>query len=399
MHKVASVTKKLVPQPTFGERASMRGTGLGAAIIGAGFIGEVHSRAIRATGSNLVAVADGDLARSEAAAQRLGASLGVASAEELLRLSDVDVVHICTPNHLHAPLARMAIAAGKHVICEKPLATSRTDAEELANRADSAGVVAAVPFIYRYYPTVQEARSRVEQGQTGPIRLIHGSYLQDWLSRPSDVNWRVDPSLGGPSRTFADIGVHWCDLIEHVTGQRIVSLSARLATAMPTRNASEPEVAAERVTTEDAATLIFTTDGGATGALVASQVTPGRKNRLWFSIDGAESSLVFDQEQPETLWVGGRDAVTILMRGGEAMSPDANRLTILPAGHPQGYQDCFNGFVADVYSAVAGGQAHSAMPTFRDGVRAAVLTEAVLASHACRGWVDVSVTSQSRQSA
>jgi predicted dehydrogenase len=364
-------------------------TGVRAGIIGLGFIGEVHARAVRAVGGTLAAVADASPERSAATAERLGAAWAAPSAEALLDSPDVDVVHICTPNHLHASLARRAIAAGKHVVCEKPLATNPADAQDLVTRAQEAHVVAAVPFIYRYYPTVREARARVEQGSSGPIRLIHGSYLQDWLSNSQDHNWRVEPKLGGASRTFADIGVHWCDLVEFVTGHRIAALAARLATAVPERLWPTSDGAVPHaVGTEDAATLIFETDQGAVGSLVASQVTPGRKNRLWFSLDGAATSMAFDQELPESLWIGSRDSTNILIRGSNEMSEAAQRLSVLPAGHPQGYQDCFNGFIGDVYAAIVGDRPEG-LPQFTDGLRASVLTEAVLASSASRSWVEV----------
>lgn len=364
-------------------------SGLRSGVIGLGFIGEIHARAIRAAGGMLTAVADASPERSEASARRLGAPWGAPSAEALIDSPDVDVVHICTPNHLHAPLARRAIAAGKHVVCEKPLATSRADADELVQQASAAGVVAAVPFIYRYYPLVREARARVDGGDSGPIRLIHGSYLQDWLSTPEDHNWRVEAGLGGASRTFADIGVHWCDLVEFVTGHRIVALAARLLTAIPHRHSQAGGgPPPESVATEDAVSLVFETDQGAVGSLVASQVTPGRKNRLWFSLDGARTSMAFDQEMPDALWVGRRDCTQIVVRGAEESSPAAQRLSVLPPGHPQGYQDSFNGFVADVYATVRGAPAEG-LPRFSDGLRAAVLTEAVLASSASRSWVEV----------
>jgi predicted dehydrogenase len=360
-----------------------------AGLIGAGFIGEIHARAIRSAGAVLTAVADGAPDRTLVAASRLGARAAL-SAEDLISSPDVDVVHICTPNHLHAELTRRAIRAGKHVVCEKPLATTSAEADDLAAQAELAGVVAAVPFIYRYYPMVREARARVLDGSTGPVRIIHGSYLQDWLSRPGDRNWRVDPSLGGMSRTFADIGIHWCDLVEFVTGHRILRLAATLLTSVPIRPAVDPaSQALQQVTTEDAATILFETDQRAIGSLVVSQVTPGRKNRLWLSLDGAEASLAFDQEQPESLWMGRREGIQILVRGGEQLSPDAGALTVLPPGHPQGYQDCFNAFVADVYAAIHGVRAED-MPSFAAGRRAAALTEAVLASNAHHAWVDVS---------
>jgi predicted dehydrogenase len=371
---------------TFGGAHGKVSTGVRSGIIGVGFIGEVHARAVRAAGGTLSAVADASPAGVEEHARRLGATRGARSAEELVASPDVDVVHICTPNHLHAPLARMALGAGKHVICEKPLATSSADATELVDLACASGLVAAVPFIYRYYPMVRESRALVASGAAGPIHLIHGSYLQDWLSTARDQNWRVDPALGGASRTFADIGVHWCDLVEFVTGHRIASLTARLVTAVPERVSGRVGGgSSQSVNTEDAATLVFETDRGAIGSLVVSQVTPGRKNRLWFSIDGAQTSMAFDQEVPETLWVGTRESTTLLQRGSSALSEDAQRLSVLPAGHPQGYQECFNGFVSDVYAAV-GGEEPAGLPRFEDGLRATELTEALLSSAASRSW-------------
>ncbi|MDQ1627189.1 MAG: hypothetical protein QOI54_933 [Actinomycetota bacterium] len=372
-------------QVTFPSTAQVGTSRLRSGILGAGFIGEVHARAIRAAGGTLAAVAEATPAGSEAAARRLGASWAAPDAEALITSDDVDVVHICTPNHLHAPLVKLALESGKHVICEKPLAVSVDQAEQLVAAAASAGVISAVPFVYRYYPTVREARSRVARGDAGTLRLLHGSYLQDWLSSASDQNWRVDPTLGGASRAFADIGVHWCDVVEFTTGHRITALTARMLTAVPARQSG---AGMRAVGTEDAATLLFETDGGALGSLVVSQVSPGRKNRLWFSLDGAENSLVFDQELPESLWVGSRDATRLILRGSSAMAPEALRHSVLPAGHPQGYQDCFNGLVSDVYNAVSGEPADG-MPTFVDGLRAARLTSAVLASAADQSWVEV----------
>lgn len=385
MHKDFGVSDRPPATKTFGGIRRRLSSGLQSGIVGLGFIGEVHARAVRTAGGSLAAVAGSSPDGIDAAAERLDAAWGAPSAQDLVTSPDVDVVHICTPNHLHAPLARMALAAGKHVICEKPLATTVQDAAELADLARLAGVVAAVPFVYRYYPTVREARARIASGSTGPVHLIHGSYLQDWLSTAGDHNWRVDPALGGASRTFADIGVHWCDLVEFSTGHRVTALAARLKTAVPERADGG---ARRAVATEDAATLIFETDRGAIGSLVVSQVTPGRKNRLWFSLDGANASLAFDQEVPDMLWVGRRQGTTLVQRGADADSTEAQRLSVLPAGHPQGYQDCFNGLVGDVYAAI-GGEVPAGLPTFDDGLRAAQLTAAVLESSATRSWVKV----------
>jgi predicted dehydrogenase len=356
-----------------------------SAVIGTGFIGGVHARAVRAVGGRLVAVADHTPEAAAQAAQRLHAERAADSAQALIDSEDVDVVHVCTPNHLHAPLVEQALASGKHVICEKPLATTQEEAQRLVDLADKAGVVTAVPFVYRYYPTVREARARIAAGEAGPLWLLHGSYLQDWLAGESDTNWRVDPALGGASRAFADIGVHWCDLMEFTTGHRITALTATMATAFPERRASDR---LSPVATEDGAAVLFRTDRGATGSLVASQVSPGRKNRLWFSFDGLTASYSFDQELPDALWVGGRGANTIVMRGPDTLSSAAAAYATLPAGHPQGYQDSFNAFVADAYAVVAGERPDGA-PTFADGLRAAKLTNAVLTSARTRSWVEV----------
>jgi predicted dehydrogenase len=371
---------------------------LQAAIAGTGFIGAVHARSARLAGARLVGVAASSPESARAAAAELGADRAFASAEELVRAPDVDVVHICTPNHLHLPLAEAALAAGKHVICEKPLALDAGGARRLVDAAGDSGLQAGVPFVYRYYPTVREARERVGSGQAGALRLLHGTYLQDWLLRPDDDNWRVDERLGGASRAFADIGSHWCDLAEFVSGHRITRLSARMLTAVPERigatgrKAFSPdrgEGEAHSVTTEDAVVVQFETDAGAIGAVVISQISAGRKNRLWIELDGTEETLAFDQEQPEELWCGRREAVTIVRRDPLTLSPPAARFAFLPGGHPQGYADCFDAFVADFYEAVRTGSTVDGMPTFSDGLRAASITDAVLVSSREERWVDV----------
>ena len=356
---------------------------LRSGIIGTGFIGGVHARAVHAAGGTLTAVADSSPETAEHGRERLKAGRAAGSAQELIVSDDVDVVHVCTPNHLHAGLTEQALAAGKHVVCEKPLATTLDEAQRLVDLAEKAGVVTAVPFVYRYYPTVREVRARVRAGEPGPLWLLHGSYLQDWLVGDSESNWRVDPALGGASRAFADIGVHWCDLMEFVTGHRITTLTAVLASAYTQRGADS----ATPVGTEDGAALLFRTDQGATGSLVASQVSPGRKNRLWFSFDGTSASYSFDQELPDSLWVGGRHGNTTVHRSPD-LSAEAGAYVTLPAGHPQGYQDSFNAFVADTYAAITG-PAPDGAPTFSDGLRAAQITAAVLDSARSRAWVEV----------
>jgi predicted dehydrogenase len=351
-----------------------------AGIIGVGFMGTVHTRAIRRAGGVLVGAVGSTPASSQAASERLGTERTTETVDDLLAADDVDVVHVCTPNATHAGLARAVLAAGKHVVCEKPLAVNPAEAEELVRLAHDAGVTATVPFVYRFYPTVREARVRVAEGATGDVRLLHGSYLQDWLAEPGDDDWRVDAAAGGPSRAFADIGVHWCDLVEFVSGHRVVRLAAQTSIAVPSRGG-------RRVDTEDAAVVLFETDRGAVGNVTVSQITQGRKNRLWFSIDGAAESLSFDQENPDTLWIGAREVNRRQFRGAND-SPAAARYSRVPAGHPQGYQDCFDAFVADTYAALSGA-APDGLPTFSDGLRATRLTAAVLESAAKQTWVEV----------
>jgi len=351
-----------------------------AGIVGVGFMGTVHARAIRRSGGVVSRVVGSTAESSRAAVERFAPELPAETVDALIGADDVDVVHVCTPNRLHAQVVRAAIQAGKHVVCEKPLAVTADEARELAELAAAAGVTATVPFVYRFYPAVREARARVADGSTGPLRLLHGSYLQDWLAGETDDDWRVDPNLGGPSRAFADIGVHWCDLVEFVSGHRIARLAAQTLIAVPARGGRP-------VCTEDAAVVSFQTDQGAAGCVTVSQVSPGRKNRLWFSIDGSAESLSFDQENPETLWAGTRVATVQLPRGAQD-SPAAARYSVLPAGHPQGYQDCFDAFVADTYAALIGNPPDG-LPTFADGLRAARLTEAVLESAREQSWVEV----------
>jgi len=365
-------------------------------IVGTGFIGRVHARAARVAGAQLAGVTASTPERTATAQRELGAERGYASAEELIAADEIDVVHVCTPNHLHVPLARAAIAAGKHVVCEKPIALDSATAAELATAAEAAGVVVTVPFVYRYYPSVREARVRL--GATaGGARLIHGGYLQDWLLDADDYNWRVDAELGGASRAFADIGSHWCDLVEFVSGQRLTALVARTSIAHGSRQrSSRPSFergdhgggTATAVNTEDVALVLFETDTGATGSVVVSQVSAGRKNRLWFEVSADAETFAFDQEHPGSLAVLRRQGAEAVPSDFETLSPAAAAYVTLPGGHPQGYHDCFDAFTADTYAAIAGA-APDGLPRLADGLRAVRVTEAVLESSRRGSWVEV----------
>jgi predicted dehydrogenase len=366
-------------------------------IVGAGFVARLHARSARIVGAELVGVASSSPERAAAACPELGAERAFESAAELIGSAEVDVVHICTPNHLHLPLALAAIEAGKHVVCEKPVALDAAGAAELAAAAAAADVVVTVPFVYRFYPSVRELRARLRGAAP---RLIHGGYLQDWMLAPDDYNWRVDPELGGASRAFADIGSHWCDLVEFVSGQRIAALIARTAIAHPTRRRSQRSSfergdpgaseagTAEAVRTEDIATVLFETDAGASGSVVVSQVSAGRKNRLWVEVSAERETFSFDQESPGSLAILRRAEAAAVPSDFDNLAPEAAAYVTLPAGHPQGYHDCFDAFVADTYAAIAG-ERREGLPGPAAGLRAARITEAVLDSAERGAWVEV----------
>jgi predicted dehydrogenase len=349
-------------------------------ILGGGFMARVHTAAARTYGAQVLGVASSDRDSAIRAASALGIPIAFESAEELIRSSMVETVHVCTPNATHDRYAALALDAGKNVICEKPLATSANAASELTKRAASSGAMAAVPFVYRYHPMVREARARTLRGELGRLFTVRGQYLQDWLWSVENDDWRVDEKLGGPSRAFADIGSHLCDLIEFVTGDRIARVSARSSTVHPRRGAS-------KVTTEDAVAVAFETDGGAIGTLLVSQVSAGRKNHLTFEISGQNQSLIFDQERPDLLWVGRPDGFRAVPREARLLDSSAATYSIVPAGHPMGYQDAFNAFVRDAYRS-ASGVAVEGLPSFADGYRATLITDAVLESSRSGNWIE-----------
>jgi predicted dehydrogenase len=368
---------------------------LRVAIIGTGMIAEVHARAVRTVAARLIGVLGSRPERGAQAAARWGGR-GYVDLDDLLA-DGPDVVHVCTPNATHAPYVRALLGAGIAVVCEKPLGMDAAEAHGLAELARRAGVVATVPFVYRYHPLVREIRSRVARGGLGRVLLMHGTYLQDWMLDSRAANWRVDPALGGGSRAFADIGSHWCDLVEFVSGERFDAASAQFALAHAERPVGSDHafggVATRHrptavVETEDAAIVSLRTRSGVPASVVVSQVSAGRKNRLWFEIDGTSASAVFDQETPETVWFGTTNGASILRRAEAEPSPAQARLNAFPAGHAQGWGDAFAAFVADTYAAVRG-EAPDGLPTFDDGARAADIVDAVRASVLSASWEPV----------
>lgn len=373
---------------------------LRVAILGAGMIGQVHRRASLLAGAEVVGVLTGTPDGTREVAKQW-AVRPFGSIDDVVN-ADVDVVHICTPNKSHVPFAVAAMESGKHVICEKPLGLTVDEAQRAVEVAAATGKINAMPFAYRFHPMVREMRQRVSHGSFGPVNLIHGSYLQDWMLSPTATSWRVDPSLGGASRAFGDIGSHWCDLAEWVTGDRIDTLTATTSIAVPARPSAtaasfstphDSRAPLLDVVTEDIAMILFRTRKGVSGSATISQVAAGRKNRLWLEVDGASSSAVFDQENPEHLWIGTEAGATILNRDPNFGSAEQRRLSDLPAGHSQGYAQCFEHFVADAYAAIQakerGTEAPSGLPTFLDGLRAAQISKAMLHSAKTGEWVTV----------
>lgn len=378
-----------------------------ACIVGTGFIGPVHLEALRRIGVTVTGIVERDPAIAAAKAAELGAGKGYASFEAALADPAVDVVHLAVPNHLHAPYAKAALAAGKHVLCEKPLAMTSAESAELAALARASNRVAAVNYNLRFYPLVHQARELIRAGELGRPLLIHGGYLQDWLLYPTDWSWRLDPAEGGPLRAVADIGTHWLDMVSFVTGLRVESVMADLATFHTTRQKPRGPVStfegtgarpAPRdhdpvaITSEDAALILLRFEGGARGTLTVSQVSAGRKNALSFEIDGTESALAWASEEPNALWLGRRnEANRILMKDPSLLSASAARLSGYPGGHQEGYGDTMKNLFARFYACIEQGDpsAPRDFPTFDDGHTEMLLCDALLRSAREGVWVDV----------
>ena len=371
---------------------------LGAAVVGTGFIGLVHVEALRRLDIKVTGVVGSTPERAAAKARAHSLPRVYESLEQALSDPAVDVVHVATPNRLHHPQVTACLRAGKHVVCEKPLAMTVAQSAELLELAERSGLVHCTNFNLRFYPQVQEARYRVYAGAVGEVWNIHGAYLQDWLLLPTDWNWRLEPEEGGPVRAVGDIGSHWLDMAQFVTGTRVTALLADLATTIPTRRrpresvesftAGQGETEPVQVRTEDLAHLLLRFEGGMRGSVVISQVSAGRRNLLAFEVDGAEGALAWSSERGEELWLGHRDRPNETLWRDPAMNQGPVRGTV-PAGHPEGFQDTFKDLYRAVYRAVAGGEPGEDYPTFRDGHRANELADAVLRSNRQQTWVEV----------
>jgi predicted dehydrogenase len=371
------------------------------AIFGTGFMGRVHTEGIRRLGNVEVAGIAGSAAAS---ARRLADELSIDRStgdyRELLADPAIDAVHICTPNALHFPMAMAALEAGKHVLCEKPLAVSVAEAREMVTMAKRRSLANCTFHNLRYYPQVQNMRRIREAGELGEIQVVQGTYSQDWLLYDTDWNWRIET---GPSRAFADIGTHWCDMVEHVTGLRITALCADLQIFHKTRRkpagsvetfsgkTSAPNEYAEvAVATEDFGSMIFRLGDNARGAMTVSQVSAGRKNRLFIEVYGTKSSAAWNGEQPDELWIGQRNVPNqIVVKDPVLLHEKARSYADLPGGHSEGYDDTFKQVFRRFYRTVADRNAAVEYPTFEDGLRQLEILDAVLESSRARAWVDV----------
>jgi predicted dehydrogenase len=375
----------------------------GAAVIGTGFIGTVHVEQLRRIGVQVRGVLGSTPERGEARAHALGVSRAYPSLDAILEDPSVDVVHVTSPNHLHVPQAKQILAAGRHVVCEKPLAMTATESAQLVRLASESGRVNAVNFNIRFYPLHQHVRELVAGGGLGDVRFVTGHYFQDWLLLETDWNWRLDPDKGGALRAVGDIGSHWLDLATFMTGQPIVAVMADLATFIPLRAQPRGPVetfATERstdtvgseMTTEDVASILLRFANGARGSVAVSQISAGRKNSLQWEIDGSTASAAWDSEMPDHLWLGHREQPNeILLRNPALMGPAGRIASALPGGHVEGFADTFGALFRAIYADVVAGRPADRPPyaTFADGHDEMLVGDAIAESARHGRWVEV----------
>jgi len=380
-----------------------RRSDIGTAVIGSGFIGTVHVEALRRIGVRVVGLLESSPELGAERAAALGLPKAYASLAELLADDAVQVVHVTSPNELHHPQVKEILAAGRHVVCEKPLAMTSAESAELVALAAASGLVNAVNFNIRFYPLNQHVASQVRDGGLGDVRLVTGHYFQDWLLFDTDWNWRLEKGQGGALRAVGDIGSHWLDLTSFLTGRRVEAVMADLTTFIPIRRKPAGPVvtfSTERsadtipveIHTEDVATILLRFEGGARGSVAISQLSPGRKNSLTYQVDGSSSAVAWDSEQPDQLWIGHRDRPNeLLLRNPALMSAEGVAAARLPGGHVEGFADTFGAAFTAVYADVAAGHPSERPPyaTFADGHEEMLVGDAVLESSRTGRWVAV----------
>jgi predicted dehydrogenase len=378
---------------------------IGVGVAGTGFIGPAHVEGLRRNGIQVLGLAEETEEKARQKAAELGIPRAFASLDAMLADPEIEVVHIATPNHLHFPHAKAALMAGKHVICEKPLAMNTEQSGELVRLAAEKKLVNVVNFNLRMYPLSHQARSMVQGGELGDLFILQGSYLQDWLLFPTDWNWRLEPALGGTVRAVGDIGSHWLDLLTFITGLHADELYADFKTFHPIRKKparpletftgkimQPSDFVDQPINTEDYASIILHYENGVRGVLTVSQVSAGRKNRLFYEINGSKSSLAWDSERPNELWIGQRTGPNqTLLKDPSLLSPEARSVASYPGGHNEGFPDTFKQLYAKVYSYIFAGDYTMApdFPTFADGHYEMQLCEAIERSACERAWVKV----------
>jgi predicted dehydrogenase len=344
---------------------------------------------------------------AEAKAKQLNIPRAYGDYRDLLADEDIEVVHNCTPNYMHYEISKLAIESGKHIVSEKPLAMTSEESSKLVELVQEEGVINAIDFNYRFYPLVQQMRGMISQGQLGNIYLAHGCYLQDWLLFDTDYNWRIEADKGGKSRAVADIGSHWCDLVQFVTGLKIIEVMADLKVAIPVRK--KPRTAVETfatknselgsleekpIETEDYGAILLTFENGAKGTFLVSQVSAGRKNMLYLEVDGSKSAIAWNQERANELWIGKRDSPNaILMKDPSLLIPEAKDIANYPAGHPEGWPDALKMLLKKVYTHVIARKESTDtlpdFPTFEDGHREMLIVDAIIRSNETKRWTNV----------
>lgn len=378
---------------------------LGVAVVGTGFIGPVHVEALRRLGIEVVGLMGSSQERAKPKAQGLGIGRVYASLDELVSDESVDVVHITSPNKYHYPQAKAALEAGKHVICEKPLAMNSQESDRLLELARAKKLVHAVNFNIRFYPLNHYAQQLVANDELGKLYIVRGHYVQDWLLYDSDWNWRLETELGGNLRAVGDIGSHWLDLTSFIAGLKVKRVFADFETFLPVRRQPtkpietfagkdlSPEDYQDReIRTEDYATIVLQYVGGARGVVTVSQVSAGRKNQLCYEISGAKKAIAWNSERPNELWIGHRDAPNqTLLKDSSLFPAMAAQFTDYPGGHNEGFPDTFKQLYKAVYRYLKAGDFDSPedFPTFADGHKEMVLAEAIESSARTGSWVDV----------
>ena len=379
-----------------------------AGVIGTGFVGPLHIENLRRTGiAEVVAIAEANRERAEDAAKKLGVSRAYGDWQELIADPEIQVVHICTPNKLHFPIAKASIEAGKHVICEKPLTMNTSESKLLVEMAKEEKVVNATTFNMAFYPMVRQAKEMVAEGELGNIFLAHGRYLQDWLSKDSDYNWRVESALCGKSRVVADICSHWLHMIQMILNKRVTSVYAVSTIFIPVRKKplikipthSQKELKPGeykkiKVDTEDHATIMFNFEDGIKGILIAAQVCPGRKQFIEWEINASEKSISWNGEEPNKLWIGHRSGSNLVMlKDPNVLYAGAREYANYPVGLTEGYPDSWKNLFMAVYRYINSYKRDNpdkpAFPTFEEGYRIQVLIDVILESINKNSWIEV----------